>query len=91
MTYCCANGNVVKYCASLVSAVKPMELIPTTPEVYRMEIEQCKRDVAAIQAENEKLQQQIASRAALLISQEVVTASKEEIISQLRGGYNRPN
>lgn len=64
---------------------------PTTLEACQLELEQHKRDLASVRAENEQLRQQIASQAVLLSSQEVVIASKEEIISLLRGGYNRTN
>jgi hypothetical protein len=64
---------------------------PTTLEACQLELEQHKRDVAALRGENEQLKQQVAAKDALLASQEVVIASKEEIISLLRGGYNRPN
>jgi hypothetical protein len=39
----------------------------------------------------EQSQQFVAAKDALLASQEVMIASKEEIISLLRGGYNRSN
>jgi hypothetical protein len=64
---------------------------PTNLEACQVELEQHKRDLASIRAENEQMRQQIASQAALIASQEAVIASKEEIISLLRGGYNRPN
>lgn len=64
---------------------------PTTLEACQLELEQHKRDLANLRAELEKAQQQIASQAALLESKDIVIASKEEIISLLRGGYNRPN
>jgi hypothetical protein len=64
---------------------------PTTLEGCQVELEQHKRDLASARAEIEQLKQQVAAKDALLASQEVVIASKEEIISLLRGGYNRPN
>ncbi len=64
---------------------------PTTLEACQLELEQHKRDLANLRAELDKAQQQIASQAALLESKDIVIASKEEIISLLRGGYNRPN
>jgi len=65
--------------------------IPTTLEACQLELEQHKRDLASSRAEVEQLKQQVASQAALLESKDIVIASKEEIISLLRGGYNRPN
>lgn len=64
---------------------------PTTLEACRLELEQYKRDLANMRAELEKAQQQVADRDRLIASQEATIASKEEIISLLRGGYNRPN
>jgi hypothetical protein len=65
--------------------------IPTTLEACQLELEQHKRDLANMRAELEKAQQQVADRDRLIASQEATIASKEEIISLLRGGYNRPN
>jgi hypothetical protein len=64
---------------------------PTTLEACQLELEQHKRDLANLRAELEKAQQQVADRDKLIASQEVTIASKEEIITLLRGGYNRPN
>lgn len=64
---------------------------PTTLEACQLELEQHKRDVAALRGENEQLKQQVASQAALLESKDALLASRDEIISLLRGGYNRPN
>jgi hypothetical protein len=64
---------------------------PTNLEVCQLELEQHKRDLANLRAELEKAQQQIASQAALLDSKDALLASRDEIISLLRGGYNRPN
>lgn len=64
---------------------------PTNLEACQLELEQHKRDLANLRAELEKAQQQVADRDKLIASQEATIASKEEIISLLRGGYNRPN
>lgn len=51
----------------------------------------CQQELAAAKTELERLRQQVADQERLIASQAVSLASKEEIISLLRGGYNRPN
>jgi ElaB/YqjD/DUF883 family membrane-anchored ribosome-binding protein len=63
---------------------------PTTLDACQLELEQHKRDLAASRGEVEQLRQQVASQAALLETKDTLLASKDEIISLLRGGYNRP-
>jgi hypothetical protein len=63
----------------------------TTLEACQLELEQHKRDLAASRGEVEQLRQQVASQAALLESKDALIAAKDETISLLRGGYNRPN
>ncbi|WP_201980413.1 hypothetical protein [Hymenobacter rubidus] len=65
--------------------------IPNTLEACQLELEQHKRDLAGVRAENEQLRQQVAAQAALLESKDALIAAKDETISLLRGGYNRPN
>jgi hypothetical protein len=64
---------------------------PTSLEACQLELEQHKRDLATSRGELEQLRQQVAAQAALLETKDALLASKEEIISLLRGGYNRPN
>lgn len=65
--------------------------IPTTLEACQLELEQHKRDLTTTRAEVEQLKQQVAAKDALLESKDALLASRDEIISLLRGGYNRPN
>lgn len=64
---------------------------PTTLEGCQQELEQHKLDLASTRAELERVQQQLVSQAALLEAKNELIASKDETISLLRGGYNRPN
>lgn len=65
--------------------------VPTTLEACQLELEQHKRDLAAMRADNERLQQQVAAKDDLLAAKDMVIASKEETINLLRATYNRPN
>jgi hypothetical protein len=64
---------------------------PTTLDACQLELEQHKRDLASIRAEVERLQQQVASQAALLESKDALIAAKDDTINLLRASYNRPN
>ncbi|MGI4760555.1 MAG: hypothetical protein ACRYF0_07615 [Janthinobacterium lividum] len=64
---------------------------PTTLEACQLELEQHKRDLASARAEVERLQQQVASQAALLDSKDALIAAKDDTINLLRASYNRPN
>jgi len=54
-------------------------------------ITDCEKERDAYKEQVEQLRSQLADKDKLIASQEVTIASKEEIISLLRGGYNRPN
>lgn len=51
----------------------------------------CERDRDAYKAEVESLRQQLAAKDVIIEGKDALLASKEEIISLLRGGYNRSN
>lgn len=51
----------------------------------------CEKERDTYKAEVEQLRLQLAAKDDLLATKEALLASKEEIISLLRGGYNRPN
>lgn len=54
-------------------------------------ITDCEKERDAYKDQVEQLRSQLADKDKLIESQAVTIASKEEIISLLRGGYNRPN
>lgn len=54
-------------------------------------IADCEKERDAYKDQVEQLRSQLADKERLIASLEGAIASKEEIISLLRGGYNRPN
>ena len=54
-------------------------------------ITDCEKERDAYKEQVEQLRSQLADKERLIASLEGTIASKEEIISLLRGGYNRPN
>lgn len=63
----------------------------TTLHDCQQELAQSQSELTAAKIELEQLKQQVASQAALLESKDALLVSRDEIISLLRGGYNRPN
>jgi len=63
----------------------------TTLHDCQQELAQSQSELTAAKIELEQLRQQVTAQAALLESKDALLASRDEIISLLRGGYNRPN
>ena len=56
-----------------------------------VQLEDCKRDLASTKKDVEHLQAQLAAKDDVIASKDLLIASQNEILSLLRGGYNRPN
>ena len=86
------NTTVTSHGGQAVGTVQGDNIYaPTTLEACQLELEQNKRELVSIRAELERAQQQIAAQAALLESKDALIAAKDEMLTFLRGGHNRPN